>query len=410
MGNKISVARERGRSVGRYSVSVEEKVADRSSMGRRRGRSVSRPRCAASENSERPNWEDAESTGPLTEAEEKTIKAVCEQMKGDYVDGVVSPSNGIYETVRSEIRRAIFDVQNDLESAIRRNNTSAITTTSVADIPPDLVNPGAVEIVSDIRKEYAKKLKESQERATKLRAELAIEEHRAQEFSRILKEIIPDPNTNNAQKSRPGRKRSNERKKMSKRLTEEAMTYFDECVSISTFDSSDFSAQEDQPCNSVGASTPVFPTVSFARDSSSVLTSYYASSSLTHNQNLGHDLFENNNKDLGVMASSSRNEPVINKELGRKSQFSFSQKPTENCALQQDIRSYIKNIDKELVETTINSEDSRSNYHDMDSYMHAPQEGLLLEMVLSKNRMECGSLHLCSGGLAILFPPFASII
>lgn len=31
---------------------------------------------------------------------------------------------------------------------------------------------------------------------------------------------------------------------MSKRLTEEALTYFDECVSISTFDSSDFSAPE----------------------------------------------------------------------------------------------------------------------------------------------------------------------
>jgi len=30
----------------------------------------------------------------------------------------------------------------------------------VADIPPDLVNPGAVELVLDIRKEYAKKHEE----------------------------------------------------------------------------------------------------------------------------------------------------------------------------------------------------------------------------------------------------------
>lgn len=37
---------------------------------------------------------------------------------------------------------------------------------------------------------------------------------------------------------------------MSKRLTEEAMSYFDECVSISTFDSSDFSAAEDASVNS----------------------------------------------------------------------------------------------------------------------------------------------------------------
>jgi len=30
----------------------------------------------------------------------------------------------------------------------------------VADIPPDLVNPGAVELVLEIRKEYAKKHEE----------------------------------------------------------------------------------------------------------------------------------------------------------------------------------------------------------------------------------------------------------
>lgn len=39
---------------------------------------------------------------------------------------------------------------------------------------------------------------------------------------------------------------------MSKRLTEEAMAYFDECVSLSTFDSSDFSSPEDPPLNFVG--------------------------------------------------------------------------------------------------------------------------------------------------------------
>lgn len=43
-----------------------------------------------------------------------------------------------------------------------------------------------------------------------------------------------------------------ERRKMSKRLTEEAMAYFDECVSLSTFDSSDFSSPEDPPLKSIG--------------------------------------------------------------------------------------------------------------------------------------------------------------
>ena len=47
---------------------------------------------------------------------------------------------------------------------------------------------------------------QSEERARKLRADLAVEEHRGQEFSRILKETLPDPRTSNPQKSRAGRK------------------------------------------------------------------------------------------------------------------------------------------------------------------------------------------------------------
>lgn len=47
---------------------------------------------------------------------------------------------------------------------------------------------------------------QSLERAGKLRADLAVEEHRGHELSRILKDILPDPKTPNVQKSRPGRK------------------------------------------------------------------------------------------------------------------------------------------------------------------------------------------------------------
>jgi len=44
-----------------------------------------------------------------------------------------------------------------------------------------------------------------------------------------------------------------ERRKMSKRLEEEAMAFFDECVSISTFDDSDFSSMEDPPSHTTRA-------------------------------------------------------------------------------------------------------------------------------------------------------------
>ncbi|KAJ1376816.1 hypothetical protein SESBI_49547, partial [Sesbania bispinosa] len=201
------------------------------------------------------NCDDVDSTASSGfGSDEKTIKAVCEQIKSVQRDQ--PEARDLYETVRSEVRRAISEIQIDLQSAIQRNNSTAIAITNVADIPPDLINPGTVELVLEIRREYTKKLEESHERARNLRADLAVEEHRGQELDRILKEVLPYPKTPNVQKSRPARKSSIERRKMSKRLAEDAKAYFDECVSLSTFDSSDFSSQEDPPLNLVGPPTP----------------------------------------------------------------------------------------------------------------------------------------------------------
>ncbi|GMP60936.1 hypothetical protein CsSME_00023602 [Camellia sinensis var. sinensis] len=350
---------------------------------------VVEPSHNSNSNSQTPNWEDGISTGSFLEAEEKTIKAVCEQMKsfqGDIMGGGDTTASGIYETVRSEVRRAISDIQNDLECAIQRNNGTAIATTNIADIAPDLVNPGAIELVLDIRREYARKLEESGERARKLRADLTVEEHRGEELSRILKELLPDPKTINMQKSRPGRKSSSERKKMSRRLTEEAMAYFDECVSISTFDSSDFSAPEDPPLNLIGATTPVGGTASLAQESG------------------GHGQLIHSNTNSSFTTSSGSNEinqaslRGNNAESGRKLQFSFSRKPTESVGLQQDIRNYIKKNEKEFEKDDIDSENFRSNYYDLDEYnLQGRAESLLFDRVLFKNRIESGCLHLCDG-------------
>lgn len=43
---------------------------------------------------------------------------------------------------------------------MRRSNAAVIATANVTDIPPDLVNPSAVELVLDIRREYANKLEQ----------------------------------------------------------------------------------------------------------------------------------------------------------------------------------------------------------------------------------------------------------
>ncbi|PUZ62812.1 hypothetical protein GQ55_3G016600 [Panicum hallii var. hallii] len=111
-------------------------------------------------------------------------------------------------------------------------------------------DPDTSELAPDIT-EYTIKLKQSHERARKLRADLAVEEQREQELSRMLKDIVTTPQFTETHKKRPRRKSSIERLKVSRHLAEEAMNYFEECVSISTMDSTDFSSPEDPQPNSI---------------------------------------------------------------------------------------------------------------------------------------------------------------
>ncbi|KAF3434333.1 hypothetical protein FNV43_RR25436 [Rhamnella rubrinervis] len=365
--------------------------------------------------SSRPTtWEDGVSTtSSLSGAEEKTINAVCEEMKSVRGDSLESDAaaSGIYETVRSEVRRAISEIQIDLESAMRRNNTPALATTNVADIPPDLVSPSAIELVLDIRREYAKKLEQSQERARKLRADLAVEEQRGQELSRILKEVLPDPKTPNVQKSRPGRKTSIERRKMSKRLTEEAMAYFDECVSLSTFDSSDFSSAEDPPLNLVGETTPVCNRSLLQATSSASAIDSFNSHYMDRQESGIQDAFRSSasgHKDYTVDHPSPTS---VNTARDLKSQFSFARKPLETLDLQQDIQKYIRNSDRSIEKGDINSQVLRQNRYDSGDYnFQAAAQSLVFERFFMRNRIGSGSLLLCSGGNSVPLSPFASFI
>ncbi|KAI4332852.1 hypothetical protein L6164_017730 [Bauhinia variegata] len=353
------------------------------------------------------NYDDAISTASSASGyEEKTIKAVHEQM--ELVQAGQLEANGIYETVRSEVRRAISEIQNDLVSPVRRSNATAIGATDLADIASDLVNPGAVELVLDITREYGKKLEESQERARKLRADLAVEELREQELDRILKEVLLYPKTPNVQKSRPSRKNSIERRRMSKRLTEDAMAYFDECVSLSTFDSSDLSSQEDPSLSLDGPSTRAGSRVCLPEASPEGIISNFITNFLPDEQeSTGPQESMNNHLGNSQPSASVGMESIQDQigstigspESGRRFQFSFAQKPFETSELQQDIQHFIKKLDEKC--TTIQT--VSSNYCDLDAYSYQPSaENLLTDRVLLRNRIQSGSLLLCSGG--ITFP------
>ncbi|KAL0425386.1 UNVERIFIED_CONTAM: hypothetical protein Sradi_1073400 [Sesamum radiatum] len=358
------------------------------------------------------NLEDGISIGSLSEAEEKTIKAVCEDLKlmGKKGGGDMPPGE-IYASVRSEVRRAISDIQNDLESvllsviriqACQRNNANIVAATSVAVIPSGVVNPEPVELISDIRREYAMKLEESEERARKLRADLAVEEHRGQELDRILKEILLEPKTSDIQRSRRGRRTSNERKRMSKRLTDEAMAYFDECVSLSTFDSSDFSASEDPPYSSVGGAVYAGAS-SLVRASPSTSCCYDQGSDLHQKQIFGGEVQFYSCEDSGPTANSSSAEPGSTQLY----QFSFADKKSENVGPKEDIRNYIRNFERGA-KKDLDFEETLSYYDAGEYSAHGHRESVLIDRVLYSSRIESGGLILCGG--AVPFLPFASVM
>ncbi|KAG7012979.1 hypothetical protein SDJN02_25733 [Cucurbita argyrosperma subsp. argyrosperma] len=322
------------------------------------------------------SFEDKLSTASsLSEAEEKTIRAVCEQMKsmkGDCLQGQSSASD-IYDIIQYEVRRAVQDIHNDLLNA-SQSGADAVGSSNI-DIPSELVNPGAVEMVMDLRSEYSKKLELSQDRARKLRADLAVEEQRGLELSRILREVIPAPKTSMR------RKASIERRRMSKRLTDDALAYFDECVSLSTFDGSDFSSMEETP-------PPIhqFSSTTQFQESAAIETA-----SESEQYNLGQTSYRSSNLS--------------------KSQFSFSNKPQETYGIiQQDIGKYIQKCEKDGNKSRVVSMKKQCDIIMNDRNMEKASESLLFDRLVFRNRIESGSILLCGVSSSATSSYYASII
>ncbi|KAJ6833077.1 uncharacterized protein M6B38_341725 [Iris pallida] len=315
-------------------------------------------------------------------------------------------TDAIYETVRSEVRRAVSEIRNDLENAIQRENPAITTTDNIVDIPPELLNPDMVELVTEVRREYVTKLEQSQERARKLRADLAVERQREQELSRILGEIHQAPKSYGSRKCRPKRRASIERLRMSRDLAEEAMNYFDECVSISTFDSSEFSSLEDpQPGMPVGSSR-------FCQNEGSTFSgSNFGNRDTNHHEDLDNQTqcsLSSTGSELAIRSSCSSTKPAhihvnnnhddlgdYDKPRSENCQFSFAREPTEPAVINDDIRQYIKKFGKETRKERTESANARSTYNPEEYDLRSKAEILLLDRIILGNRMESGGLLVC---------------
>lgn len=96
----------------------------------------------------------------------------------------------------------------------------------------------------------------------------------------------------------------------------------------------------------------------------------------------------------------------------RTKRFSFECRPSETSDFQQNILKYVKNFGKNTKKVDLDSKVKESNhYYEVDDYnLQLSAQSLLFDRIFLKNRLESGSLLLCSGGIAHSASPFASII
>ncbi|CAL4904452.1 unnamed protein product [Urochloa decumbens] len=269
-------------------------------------------------------------------------------------------------------------------------------------------DPDTPELAPDII-EYTMKLKQSHDRARKLRADLAVEEQREQELSRMLKGIVAAPNFTETHKKRPRRKSSIERLKVSRHLAEEAMNYFEECVSVSTMDSTDFSSPEDPQSNSMVNVQPKSNSRLFHKGQSisqephapadrhgyheEVDKQTQCSISITGSDVSDSAIFSHTNTHgLKIRSNSNDDLDGFDTPRSRSSCFSFtheSVKNVENCNIQQYLGNFRMGNNKELREMG-------SSYSADDYVSQKVNQDLLKDMATFENRIEYGGLLICN--------------
>ncbi|XP_057488785.1 uncharacterized protein LOC130774733 isoform X2 [Actinidia eriantha] len=248
-------SQRRGRSVSRQNSQVvdgrSKNSYNSSDANSRRRRSVSAARCQISDSESQSSAltdDDAKETHSSKNMAEKTIRAVYAQKKVEHPTGD-DVNNVLYEAMRKELRHAVDEIKMELEHATMVRTTPALDGESC--LQADNSNDQAV---SKIRKNYATKLEKSEKRKQDLLAEIVMEEQRGRELSKIVRELHPDPKSSTiAGKPSRFRKRSNDRNKMSTRLTEEAEKYFEDFISnVEDTDLSSFDGERSDASSTLG--------------------------------------------------------------------------------------------------------------------------------------------------------------
>ncbi|MQM07590.1 hypothetical protein Taro_040430 [Colocasia esculenta] len=385
-------SRRRGRSVSRKGSSFQTDVGVRAgfdgSARRRRSVSLARNRCSDSERHSSTLTDD-ESKNACTKNNgyEKTIGTVYDRKKTDHPvgDGEV----GLYEAMRKEVRYVVDEIRTGLEKVILK--TKPAIQNDGNNYQPE--GSDVVQAISEIRRNYTTKLEESEKRRQELLAELAAEEQRGQELTKIVKELLPGTKQTVPGKPFRFRKRSNDRTRMSKHLTEDAEKYFEDFISsVEDTDISSFDGERSDGSSTLGGSIK-----SCARaEGQACLAKSVSSPAEIDGLVLPWLKWETCNDGTPLSCKSKEAHGLHESVYPKSSRGSWS--PGDNgshSVISKDKTS--NNIGEAGCCTNSDTEIISSiTSFDMDEYMHLQHsENFLFEGLRQRQRIESGGLVLC---------------
>lgn len=172
-------------------------------------------------------------------------KSGIDKLRAVYAQKVplTDKDKGLHKAKQKELRHM------ETEQAVvkPRNSTSSSSDCVLAN------SSDVIKVVSSIRRNYETELEQSEKRKQDLLAEMVYEEQRGRELSKIVNELIPAKEGNPVKNPPRARKRSNDRSRMSMRLTEEAERYIEDFISnVEDTDISSLDGERSDTSSSIG--------------------------------------------------------------------------------------------------------------------------------------------------------------
>ncbi|CAJ1975022.1 unnamed protein product [Sphenostylis stenocarpa] len=257
---------------------------------------------------------------------------------------------------------------------------------------------------SSIRSSYETELEQSEKRKQELLAEIVYEEQRGRELSKIVNELTPAKEDNHLQNPTRTRKRSNDRRRVSMRLTEEAERYIEDFISnVEDTDISSLDGERSDASSSIGG------LIKPEKVNSPPITVPRSLPVLMDGVTLPWLQWETSN-DASPMTSLNKARMAVTPKTSSSTQENIKLQDQGSISISSRgswspdyLQEYVgKDVYSKFGESSCYKEQSLSAKskglrYDMDDYLKVKnKEDLLIESWMQRRRINSGSLLLCS--------------